>query len=572
MRATNFVSIVDSAETKLYQRNTNQFLALKNIAFNHHQYGKDLEATAKLQITTANYYQFQNINLDSAIHFNRLGVQTAYTDSIYKYMAEGHGSLSIIFENIGSMDSAGHHSKKAIYYAKISKDYKSVLHKYGNYAHILRSKNDILTAKSILVEGLNWSVDHNIQHPYAHNMLILDLASLYFHNEQFNLALQQIEKAKTYFDTRTQLENGHLIINQLLGVIYSFKNELDSSLKYFSRALFIAEEIKNYSVRFTLLNSICKNYIQLGNLELAKKYNEEFRKDILSRGNNIYLDVYYLNKSEIALKESQGKKTLNLLKNIKHDSKLFKNDLFKIRYHNVKCNAFELTNDFLNATHELNQLRTLQNEKYAKELNHQSEELIAQFKSRSNNLLIQQNKERLSLDIKSIEVSRSRAQVVALISFIIGITILIILYSFYTYKKNLKMKAIFNENTIVNLKESFVHGTKQLIEVRNELNSKNSLQEIEELFTRLKGKDIKAFEMHFDNVFPNFQIMLKSINSKLSESEIQYCKFKRLKLTNKEISQILDIHPDSVKKALQRVRKKLNFSKNQEFSLFLDNL
>ena len=55
---------------------------------------------------------------------------------------------------------------------------------------------------------------------------------------------------------------------------------------------------------------------------------------------------------------------------------------------------------------------------------------------------------------------------------------------------------------------------------------------------------------------------LKSSNPRLTAYELRLCAYVKSNLTNKEIATILNIQPESVKKAKQRLRKKMNLLPN----------
>ena len=51
---------------------------------------------------------------------------------------------------------------------------------------------------------------------------------------------------------------------------------------------------------------------------------------------------------------------------------------------------------------------------------------------------------------------------------------------------------------------------------------------------------------------------LKDKNPNLTPHELRLCAYMKSNLSNKEIATILNIQPDSVKKAKQRLRRKIN--------------
>ena len=72
--------------------------------------------------------------------------------------------------------------------------------------------------------------------------------------------------------------------------------------------------------------------------------------------------------------------------------------------------------------------------------------------------------------------------------------------------------------------------------------------------------DWQDFKSKFEKLNPNFHNNLISKHQNLSKSEIRLLTLIKINYSQKEIAGILNIEPDSVKKAKNRVRKKLEIS------------
>ncbi len=71
------------------------------------------------------------------------------------------------------------------------------------------------------------------------------------------------------------------------------------------------------------------------------------------------------------------------------------------------------------------------------------------------------------------------------------------------------------------------------------------------------SNDWEAFKSHFNKVHPELLDRLKSLYPSLTDAELKLCAFLFLGIETKHIAKILSVLPDSVKKARQRLRKKL---------------
>lgn len=86
----------------------------------------------------------------------------------------------------------------------------------------------------------------------------------------------------------------------------------------------------------------------------------------------------------------------------------------------------------------------------------------------------------------------------------------------------------------------------------------------------LARNDDKAFIIAFHDQFPGFYEKLLEINPRLVESEIKFCAFLKLKLSTKEIAQIQNIEPATVKNKKNRIRKRLNIPVDVELYYFFN--
>ena len=68
------------------------------------------------------------------------------------------------------------------------------------------------------------------------------------------------------------------------------------------------------------------------------------------------------------------------------------------------------------------------------------------------------------------------------------------------------------------------------------------------------------FKIHFEQVNPKFFDKLHVLHPQLTIYETRLCAYLKMGLGNKEIAQVCHIHPNSVKKSVSRLRKKLELA------------
>lgn len=79
----------------------------------------------------------------------------------------------------------------------------------------------------------------------------------------------------------------------------------------------------------------------------------------------------------------------------------------------------------------------------------------------------------------------------------------------------------------------------------------------------------KSFQQAFEKVCPGFFTRLKQLYPSLTGYELRLCAFIRTGTESKQIANMLNIQPESIKKARQRLRKKLPLDANQSLENFL---
>ena len=116
----------------------------------------------------------------------------------------------------------------------------------------------------------------------------------------------------------------------------------------------------------------------------------------------------------------------------------------------------------------------------------------------------------------------------------------------YLYQKNELLMNL--QKQIENLSQkNFPQHKEELKDIKASI--KNSLQ---------LETDWEKFKLHFEQVHPNFFKDLLEKHPNLTNNEIRLCAYFHINLTAKEIATLLNINPESVHRAKNRLNKKLN--------------
>ncbi|MEP1095869.1 MAG: response regulator [Cyclobacteriaceae bacterium] len=97
----------------------------------------------------------------------------------------------------------------------------------------------------------------------------------------------------------------------------------------------------------------------------------------------------------------------------------------------------------------------------------------------------------------------------------------------------------------------------------NEADGEELLPQIKRLEKRIKNhletdNSWDTFKIHFDEVHPDFFKSLGKIGSDISHKDLKICAYLRMGMDNKQIAQLLNITPESMRTSLYRLKKKLN--------------
>ena len=80
------------------------------------------------------------------------------------------------------------------------------------------------------------------------------------------------------------------------------------------------------------------------------------------------------------------------------------------------------------------------------------------------------------------------------------------------------------------------------------------------------------FKMHFEKVHPQFFEKLKQQSCELTEENLKMCAYIKMRMTTKQIAQLLQVVPNSIFTSRYRLKKKLPLADNEDLDTFIENL
>jgi tetratricopeptide (TPR) repeat protein len=175
-------------------------------------------------------------------------------------------------------------------------------------------------------------------------------------------------------------------------------------------------------------------------------------------------------------------------------------------------------------------------------------------------------------DISRLE-NRRRQQLLLRNSLLVGVVLLGIIALLWVNRQLLKrnkekeiarQQLVFAEQELQGYTQKLTEKNELLEQLRSEIDSQQKgsdrIENINSLLsaTILTDEDWKTFRQLFEKVYPGFFIRLKEKMPDLSAADTRLLTLTKLKLPAKDMAAMLGISYDSIKKARQRLRKKIN--------------
>jgi tetratricopeptide (TPR) repeat protein len=388
------------------------------------------------------------------------------------------------------------------------------------------------------------------------------------------MKMQVLDSAKYYFDQAIELaieienNNALLLAYNNMGLIYKEENQFEKSRNFFRKAYDLAVK-HNDQLRISML------YRNMGDLLMAEKHYEQAlplydSSVIIARaiGSKSSMEETYLSMSDAFYSMGSYKKSLTY---------------FKL-YEAMKDSLFDA-----DKTRKI-------------------EEMEARYEKEKNEKEIAIQKSEIEILSRDLELQRIRQTVL-----IVGLILSLLLGFYFVVHLRHKMKRnrlireqekLLEKEKLINAELQRDNYEKELEIKKNELTShalqivqKNELLEtlkkqvtdLEEQsgtenrsdFRKLRhmingsaqsDKEWINFNRHFDQVHQGFLSRLKSDFPVLTSNDLRLSAMLKLNLTSKEVASIMNISPESVKKARYRLRKKLDLPDESDLHTFMMSL
>jgi len=434
----------------------------------------------------------------------------------------------------------------------------------------------------------------------------LDAVSTIIENKDFSLLPFAVDffhlKGNYFYNFRRYKESKELLLKALnlmnnsnaekinilntLGLVYRKLDDIDSSFYYFNSALRIAKksDIKHW---IGIINgNLGYNYFQIKDIINSKKslqIDQDFSLESNQKSSAVLATSFMIEINLLEKNYEMLELNMRILDSLMVN---VKDLLLNISYYHVKTLYWDHLENYEKA-YECHRksisFKDSSNMEYD-ELNLQNMIFQIEFQKKKNeNDLI-------------IEKEKRKGQFFYSIAIIFSVIILACIFIIYLLRKRKiyerKILGLENEQFQTELKRNEAEITQilknlvkknEIIEdlnkeiqkrekMKNNLNlekEKLNLHEKINSLSLLTENDLLVFKQLFDKIHPSFYDSLLTKCDDLTKSEARLAMLIRLNLTSIEMSRILGISQDSVRKSNLRLRKKLSIDSQKELVQFI---
>ncbi|WP_040251325.1 tetratricopeptide repeat protein [Psychroserpens mesophilus] len=545
-------------------------------------------------------------NPSESLNYSEKALEIYQEKNNYKGESDAYGLITSYYNSVGKMDSAKIYTKKGIASSLLGKDtLKSAKHT-SNLAYLEfatgNPERGITITDSILPIVIR----------YKDSSLIAKLntyKSQYYNMQGYtNLSLDVTYKALEIYKALKDKEN-IASCAMLIGNVYQGEGSHEKAISSFKEALdmyeildskiFIAQAksyigdsylgLENYKEAEDYLNeglelskelnfnaNIGRSFLNIGRLKLAqKKYDEAISHFEIGLASYKSIKIpYNETRAQYHLGEAYYKKG-NYQKAIEHlDASILISDRIndparKMDALLLKSLAYEALGNSKNALISFRANKKISDSLFNIENAKKTEELQIQYET-------ERKEQQIKLQDNQIDLLESKEKISNLKIFLLASGLLLTLFALYAIFQRSKRHKVEKENAQAALE----YKTKELTTHALHLAKKNEV--LNDL--KQKAKVLKAdanadpgyqmliqtinFDLQDDNNWENFSRYFEEVHKdfntnaqlkfpKITANDLRLMALMKMNLSSKEIANILNISSDGIKKARQRLRKKM---------------
>lgn len=390
------------------------------------------------------------------------------------------------------------------------------------------------------------------------------------HKEALEHRLEAYELIK---NKGNKYEEGDIF--RAIGDSYCQTGEYKKSEEYYLKAIDLFRSIKNEVQEASLLSGIALTYLNRKQYNKALQYNKkaltlaeqnESKSILLSTLNDIGATYIELKKPEKALPYLN--RSVNLADSIGNLKKLKRAYLKRSETYTALNNSLNALNDFKAHVKINDSLSSIEKNRKIQELYiiNETEKKEQQIQNQKNEIELLATREKLN-----------NFQLI-LLALALALT-LIVAYAFYQRNKNNKLakeKAVAELNFKTNELTTYALHLAKKNEVLNDLKEKAKALKADadadpgyQMLIQTINFDLQDdnnwenFSRYFEQVHKGFNTKAQKQFPNVTKNDLRLMALLKMNLTSKEIANVLNISSGGIKKARQRLRKKMEINSNE---------
>jgi len=506
--------------------------------------------------------------------------------------------------NMGQIDSSIFFEKKALEIAlqinssgSIARAYNNLGNSYNKIPLPDKALSCYLASLKIVEDTLpntSWEMNQKYE------SLLLNNIGIVYTN------VGQKKKGLEYFNTSLKIRrqqndlNGIATCLQNIGVIHEQDEEYDSTLLLYEEALEIRKSLNQQNYVAELLMNIGIVSIKTKQFDLSENNLLEAIEIFTQSDNKRLLAHAYLNMAKLYMEINEPRSAYHYIIKSKDISELQGYLVYERNAHRLLAKYYASKNNFKLAWENQQKQTVLTDSIFNSEITAKVTEMQTKYETEKKEKEI----EILTRDkkIQSLKIKRKSTQVIILIIVVVLFVLILFITLLLFNSRRLKQKQIKTELEKSKLLESKlieenVYQSKQLTthalnmlqknkllqEMDNELKSftpkaddslKKRLNSIRRQINRNMNSenDWDLFKLYFENVNENFYTTIQNKSNELTSGDLKLAALIKLNLSIKEAAAVLNISPDSLRKARYRLRKKLGLYERENLTDFLSRI
>jgi len=420
-----------------------------------------------------------------------------------------------------------------------------------------------------------------------------NIGILYYLDKKYELSIQNLLKSIPLIEhSGTNMQKGRIFNN--IGINYLSLEDYSEALDNYNKALEyfvkdssqrdIAMAYSNIGEVYNYMNERKKALIYLKKaVSLKRELNDKYGLEVAlySTANTYFADGNYKNAILFAIE------SLEIAKEIDNHHDVI-NDL------DLLSRSYEADHQYSQAYKSLKQLRNISDSIFSENNEKQLQELQTKYETQ------QKENEILLLKEKEKQTKLERKMTIVGIGLLLIIFMLVLIFMFNKRKhekqlleKELEKKKIkedeLNKEVTFKTKQLTTHAL-NMMQKNNILNDlkfnlekisagakpevKSALTQLNRLIeTNLRSeKDWELFRIYFEQIDNGFYMRLTGMFPTLNNNDLRHCALLKLNMNLKETASVLNLSPNTVKSARNRLKKKLNLLPKDDLFEFIRDL